>query len=822
MQDYLQFLERKHITAEPAGFIVDGRAINRKLFKFQRDLVRWALRLGRAALFCQVGMGKTAMQLEWAKHVAAHTGEPVLILSPLAVAPQTVGEGRKFNVPTLHVLDQSEVDAALVDPSGPRVFITNYDRIHLFDASRYGGVVLDESSILKHYTKTFFALTELFADTPYRLCCTATPAPNDFVEFGNHALFLGIMHFKDMLARWFVGEGDIARSARLKGHARTDFWRWLTSWAVCISKPSDLGAQYDMPGYDLPPLHIHEHHVGVPLASIERAHAGGRLMPDTAPSATDFMRTKRESLQVRVERAAVIVAAIPAGEPIVIWCDTDFEADALRAAIPEAEEVRGSHAPKVKEDRLNAFSDGRMRILITKPEIAGFGLNWQHCAHMIFAGVSFSFERWYQAIGRVHRFGQLRDVHIHLIYAETEGDVLQILKDKQRAFADMQAEMSAAIAEHGLVREESKMAFSETTNAIAEGRGWTYYLGDCVEVMRGFDADSIDLTVTSIPFSNLYIYSDKAADVGNAADKAEFFEHMRFVIAELFRITAPGRCCAVHVKDLPLFQNRDGVMGIDPFSDDVTAAFRAGGWVLQSRVTVEKDPVLEMQKTNSHGLLFKNWRERAEILRVGLPDYVLVFQKPGLCARPVSHDPADMTYHGANPPAAYRYPTLPSRKNGAINLGLPIWQEYANPNWTDVVVPLDWSDALDGDALLEVLEARGAAVSPVWNDIRMTDTLNERVARDDKDERHLCPLQLDLIARLIQWKSNPGDVVFDPFGGIASTGVKALESGRQFVGAELKDSYHKWGVKYLKDAETRMNQADLFTWSAEQAEAANS
>lgn len=810
IHDYHLFLEKKHATAAPVGFSVDRRSINRKLFRFQRDIVRWALRLGRAAVFANVGLGKTAIQLEWSRHVAAHTGKPVLVLSPLAVAPQTVREGQKFGIAVRHCSDESETD-------GADIVVTNYDRVHLFDMARYGGVVLDESSILKHYSKTFFSLVELFENTPYRLCCTATPAPNDFVEFGNHALFLGIMHFKDMLARWFVGEGDIARSARLKGHARADFWRWLTSWAVCISRPGDLGPAYAMDGYELPPLRVHEHHVGVPEASIERAQAVGRLMPDTAPSATEFMRTKRESLQARIERAAAIVADIPDTEPVVIWCDTDFEADALLAAIPGATEVRGSHTPAHKERTLTAFSDGQSRILITKPEIAGFGLNWQHCAHMIFAGVSFSFERWYQAIGRVHRFGQQRDVHIHLIYAETEGDVLQILKDKQAAFADMQAEMSAAIAEHGLFREKNRMAFSETTNGVIEGRDWTYYLGDCVEVMRGFEPDSIDLTVTSIPFSNLYIYSDKAADVGNAADKDEFFAHMRFVIDELYRITTPGRCCAVHVKDLPLFQNRDGVMGIDPFSDDVTAAFRAGGWVLQSRVTVEKDPVLEMQKTNSHGLLFKNWRERAEILRVGLPDYVLVFQKPGDCPKPVRHDPADMTYYGANPPAAWRFPTLPSRKNGAINLGLPIWQEYANPNWTDVVVPLDWSDALDGEALLEVLEERANAVTPVWNDIRMTDTLNERVARDDKDERHLCPLQLDLIARLIHWKSNPGDVVFDPFGGIASTGVKALESRRQFVGAELKDSYHRWGVKYLKDAETRLNQVDLFAWAEQQA-----
>lgn len=312
----------------------------------------------------------------------------------------------------------------------------------------------------------------------------------------------------------------------------------------------------------------------------------------------------------------------------------------------------------------------------------------------------------------------------------------------------------------------------------AFGEGWAYYLGDCVPTMVGMPDDSVDLCIHSPPFAQLYIYSDSEADMGNSADKDEFFEHYSYVIRELYRITVPGRCCAVHVKDLPLFQNRDGVMGIDPFSDDVSVAFRKEGWVLQSRVTIEKDPVIEMEKTNSHGLLFKNWRERAEILRVGLPDYVLVFQKPGdVPEKRVRHDPLDVTYYGENTIAEHRYPKYPKRGGTRVDKALPIWQEYANPNWSDVAVPL------------------------VWTDINQMDVLNYLVAKADKDQRHICPLQLDLIARLIQWKSNQGDVVFDPFGGIASTGVKALEMGRKFVGAELKPEYHALGVKYLKEAE---------------------
>lgn len=786
MNDYQSFLASKHPATPRTGFTVAPSDINSKLFLFQADITRWALSLGKAAIFAERGLGKTAMELEWARHVVTHTGGPVLGLTPLAVAPQHVAEGHKFGIEVRHIEDGSEVD-------GPGIYVTNYERLHRFDVSLFPGVFLDESGILKHYSKTFFGLTDLFGNTPYRLCATATPAPNDFVELGNHSMFLGIMHFKDMMARWFVGEGDVARVSRLREHGRADFWRWLTSWAVCISHPRDLGADYDMSGFDLPGLDIIPHRLAAPEASIRRAWDNGQLLPDDSLNSTSLHRVKRESLADRVKEVRTIVDSVPAEDAIAIWCDTDYEADALKTSLPEAIEVRGSHSAHIKEERLTAFGEGRERILITKPEVAGYGLNYQHCHHTIFAGVSYSFEQFYQALGRFDRYGQTQRVQAHVIYSETEGDIMQALDRKRKAFAEMQAEMNAAMHEHGLFREDNKAVFTQTEFAKSAGKNFTFYLGDCVEVMRGLPDNSVDLTVSSIPFGSLYVYSDKAADVGNAASKEEFFEHLAFVIRENLRLTRPGRCCAVHVKDLPLFQNRDGVMGIDPFSDDVTAAYRREGWVLQSRVTIEKDPVIEMQKTNSHGLLMKNWKERAELLRVGLPDYVLIFQKPGdVRESRVQHDPNDETYFGDNPPASHEWLSLPTRGKGDNNYNLPIWQRYANPNWSDVVVPL------------------------VWTDIDQTDVLNYLVAKADKDQRHICPLQLGLIGRLIHWKSNPGDVVFDPFGGIGSTGVKALEMNRRFVGIELKPEYHSLGTKYLKEAELLANQPTLFDWAEQQ------
>lgn len=451
MTGYLNFLQSKQPVVRPTGFLIEEDEVNQRLFLFQRDIVRWALNLGTAAVFAECGMGKTAMQLEWARHVALDSGKPVLILAPLAVAHQTVIEAAKFGVKVVFAADQTQADY-----HDSAVVVTNYDKLHLFDTARFGGVVLDESSILKNLGgKTFWRLVRGFEHTPYKLCCTATPAPNDFVEFSNHSTFLGIMHFKMVLARWFTGDQKLARSAVLKAHAEADWWRWLTSWAVSLSTPADLGQQYAMDGYDLPPLNINEHRLRVSEETIRRTWDGGMLIPDSNPTATTLYKVKRESLADRVAKAVELVENLNPDAPCVIWCDTNYEADALKKALPSAMEVRGTETGDRKEKKLMAFSEGRERLLITKPEIAGFGLNWQHCADMVFVGVSFSFEKTYQALRRSYRFGQTRPVNAHMIYAESEGNVLTVLKQKQAAFGVMQAKMNAAMREHGLFRQDA-------------------------------------------------------------------------------------------------------------------------------------------------------------------------------------------------------------------------------------------------------------------------------------------------------------------------------------------------------------------------------
>lgn len=784
MNEYQEFLNGKRAVVEPVGFDVAADAINPKLFPFQRDIVRWALRLGRAALFEECGLGKTAQYLEWARHVVAHTNAPVLILAPLAVAHQVVREGDKFGIPVEYARDASDLrDSA-------DLYVTNYERLDKFVGvvELLGGVVLDESSIMKNLGgKTFWQLVRTFEKTRFKLCCTATPAPNEFVEFTNHSTFLGIMHFKEALTRWFTGNQKLARSAVLKKHAAADWWRWLTSWSVCLSKPADLGAQYDMPGYELPELRIHEHALSVSQATIDRTWAGGMLIPESNPNSTTLHKVKRESLADRVARAVEIVRSLPDDAPVIVWCDTNYEADALIKALPDAVEVRGSHAPDVKEARLNAFGDGDVRILITKPDIAGFGLNWQHCADMVFVGVSFSFEKTYQALRRSYRFGQTRPVNAHLIYAESEGNVLTILRDKQKAFDVMQLEMRAAVAAHGLFRDEASRTLSIPASDVARGTNWTMYLGDCVTVTEKLPDNSVDYCVHSPPFGNLYIYSDSEADMGNSADDDEFFAHYEYLIKELFRVTTPGRLCSVHCKDLPAFKNRDGAMGLRDFPGEIIRRFEAHGWQYHSRVTIWKDPVIEMERTNNHGLLHRNFKERAEVCRMGMADYVITFRKWTEDAdmvtngKPVKQARQIGDYIGEKPPEAWEI--RPGRRTREENYSIAVWQRYA---------------------------------SPVWMDINQLNVLNYEQVKDPNDEKHICPLQLDVIARCIDLWTNPGDVVFSPFAGIGSEGYQAIKQGRKFVGIELKPSYWHAACKYLGQAEYEAAQIDLFQWAAMQ------
>lgn len=717
---YAEFLASKRIVSESAGLEVQG--LNPMLFDFQADLVRWALRKGRAAVFADTGLGKTGMQLEWARHIPGN----VLILAPLAVSRQTVREGEKFGISV--AICRSQADAK------PGINITNYEMLHHFDPDRFAGIVLDESSCLKSFdSKTRMMIIEAFAKTPFRLACTATPAPNDYMELGNHSEFLGVMSRTEMLAMFFTHDGGDTSKWRLKGHAQDRFWEWVASWAAVLRKPSDLG--YSDDGFILPGLEIVEHVVRVDKPT------EGHLFAVEALALLDRQRARRESIEARVAEAARIVATKP-DEPWLIWCDLNRESELLTKAIPGAVEVKGSDNREHKEQALLGFASGDVRILVSKPSIAGFGMNFQRCANMVFVGLSDSFEQYYQAVRRCYRFGQTRRVEAHIVIAETEGAVRSNIERKERDAIRMAEAMVEYTRQYvqGDMRRTGRQEMKYERD-IARGDGWELRLGDCVEEIREVPDDSIHYTIFSPPFASLYTYTNSERDMGNCKTDEEFENHFRFLVGELLRVTLPGRLLSFHCMNLPSTKQRDGVIGIKDFRGELIRLFESTGWIYHSEVVIWKDPVTAMQRTKALGLLHKQIKKDAAMCRQGIPDYLVTMRKPG-------DNPERVT-------------------NTNETFPVSLWQNYA---------------------------------SPVWMDISPSRTLQKESARENNDERHICPLQLDVIERALKLWTNLGDLVLDPFAGIGSTGYVALKMERRFLGFELKRSYWQAAVNNLRRA----------------------
>lgn len=746
MNGYADFLATKRTLAPAAGFDVSDSDINPLLFPVQRAIVRRTLARGRAALFADCGLGKTPMQLEWARHVAARTGRDVLILAPLAVAAQTVREGQKFGIAVTHARDGADVQ--------PGINVTNYERLHRFDPAGFAGIVLDESSILKAFDgSTRKALTAFAAMIPYRLACTATPAPNDLIELTNHAEFLDVMSGKEMIALFFTQDGNTTHKWRLKGHARADFWRWLASWAIALRRPSDLG--YPDDGFDLPPLNIEQ-------VTVAGETLPGMLFPVEAQTLLERRAARRVSLGTRVEVCADLINR--SSEPWVVWCDLNAESQALARAIPDAVEVTGSMEPDAKEAGLLAFIESRARVLISKPTIAGFGLNMQHCANVAFVGLSDSYEAFYQAVRRCWRFGQTRPVRCVVITAETEGAVVANIERKEQQATAMMASLVAELDQSAVAVTRDEMAYGETEH---RGQNWTLYLGDSVLQLDRVAADSVGLTVTSPPFPGMYAYTNSAHDMGNVRDIDEMIAQFGYLIPQLLRVTMPGRTVALHLTQCVAFKGVDGYIGIKDFRGRIIAALEAGGFIYYGEVCIDKDPQVKAIRTKDRGLLFKTLATDSAHMHMALADYLLQFRKPGDNPQPI------------------RAGVSEKYQNTAGWITADEWIEWAAPVWY-----------------------RQTPQYP--GGIRETDVLNVAVARETDDERHLCPLQLGVIERAIKLWSAPGDLVLDPFNGIGSTGYQALKFGRRYVGVELKPSYYATALTNLRKGAEAAAPVDMF------------
>lgn len=767
--NYIDFLETKRKSVIKSGFEVNE--FNSHLFEFQKFIVDRALRAGKYAIFADTGLGKTIMQLEWAHQVVLHTKKPVLILAPLAVNIQTIEEGEKFNI-KVNKLNTN-------NPSpGSGIWILNYEQIDNIDCAVFSGIVLDESSILKNEMGKYRnRLIKSFEDTPYKLCCTATPSPNDPMELGNHAEFLDVMSFNEMLAMYFIHDSSDTGMWRLKGHAVELFYEFVSAWSVMLNKPGDIG--FSNEGYDLPPLNVNQ-------VTIETDVPTGMLFGGLSVNATDFNRTLRDTEELRIKEVLKIIEALPKDEQILIWAKQNQEAINIQKALSnyDCRNIQGSDSPEKKERDLIDFAHGKYRIMVTKTQIASFGMNFQNCHYQIFSSLDFSFESTYQAMRRSWRFGQTKEVNVWMITTDRMINVTQIINEKEKQFTTMQKEITKAVNKN--IRGELTR-FADNSEDVRTDEYWCMR-GDCVQRIKEVPDNSVDLMIFSPPFADLYTYSNYVEDMGNVADYDEFVLHFGFLVTELKRTLKPGRLCAVHCMDLPTLKSRDGYMGIRRFSSKIADMFEKEDMFLHSEFTVWKDPLLAAVRTKALGLAHKQVTKDMSMIRMGLADKVLVFKKKGENETPIQLTDRRFTYY------------IPMHEHD----NFPRSAEGFNEFW-----------GYDPDSSYDRITQYSHQVwqryaSPVWMDIDVTNVLQYTTARDQNDEKHICPLQLDVIERIILLYSNKGETVLSPFGGIGSEGFQALKMNRKSISIELKKSYYDINVRNHRNAVEQKTQLIMF------------
>jgi DNA modification methylase len=629
--NYTEFLKTKEKRLIETGFEHSGGW--EWLYPFQQHCVKLALKKGRYALFEDCGLGKTRQQITWANEVVKHTGKPVLILAPLAVVGQTIAEGNTIGIEVIEYTANG----------GASIYISNYEQLDNIDCSIFSGVVLDESSILKNYSGAIKQqVIECFMNTPFKLACTATPSPNDELEIGNHAEFLQVMTSQDMRAMFFTTDKNIIKGEkyRLKKYAIKAFYKWISTWALMISRPSDIG--FDDTGYCLPKLKYIEKNI------ITGGRDNGLLFNSVSVSATDFNGELRLTKLDRIEQAAEIANSTK--EQYIIWIKHNEEGELLRKLIPDAIEVSGSDTNDYKRKHLLGFANNDFRVLITKNKIAQYGLNYQNCHNQIFAALDFSFESLYQSIRRSYRFGQKEIVNIYLITTDTMQNVISSINEKEEKFIQMQTEMRQAIMQHS---EHAEVANTDTV--IADGQDYKLIMGDCVAEVRKLKDNSIDYSFFSPPFGALYVFSNDDRDMSNVKNNEEFLKHFSFLVAELYRTIKEGRLCTIHMMQSTTLLGRDGYYSIVDFRGDLIRLFQSHGFHFHAENMIRKDPKTAAIRTKNRQLMHGTTKKDSAIVRPGLADYMLTFKKPGENKVPIRN-----------------------------NIPFDLWCKIAEPVWIDV------------------------------------------------------------------------------------------------------------------------------------------
>lgn len=838
MSTYLDFLRRKIKLADSFGFDVTDAEINQLLKPHQRDIVRWLVRMGRAACFAAFGLGKSVIQVETVRLTRERAGGMALIVIPLGVRQEFMRDAAMLGVKVKFIRRIEEAD----DPEG--IYLTNYETVRdgKLDPRLFTVASLDEAACLRGFggTKTFREFMALFAGdrktfharvagecVAYRFVATATPSPNDYIELLAYSAFLGVMDVGQAKTRFFKRNSEKADELTIHPHKEREFWLWVASWGLFVQRPSDLGHSDD--GYELPELEIHWHEIPADHEDAGFDFRGqGLLLKQQALGVVDAAREKRESLPQRVAKMMELRAIDPAAHRI-LWHDLEAERQAIERAIPDVVSVYGAQDDDTKAERIIDFSDGRVRELAGKPVMLGSGCNFQrHCSWAIFLGIGHKFNDFIQAIHRLHRFLQPRRVRIDLIYTEAERGVRRILEEKWDKHNQTVAKMTEIIREYGLSAAAMQQHLQR---ALGVGRievsGDSYRLvnNDAVIEASAMPDNSLDLIVTSVPFATQYEYSPNYADFGHTDTNDHFFEQMDFLTPELLRALKPGRVAAIHVKDriVPGGMTGLGFQTVYPFHARCIEHYTRHGFGYMGMITIVTDVVRENNQTYRLG-----WSEVCKDgskLSAGLPEYLLLFRKTptdtsnAYADEPVTKTKASYTRsrwqtdaHGFWRSGGNRLLTPEELETLDHDVIFRWFRDYHLENIYDYEHHVQIGETIDGLGRLPVtfmLLQPPSWISDVWTDVARMRTLNTLQSAKGK-EQHLCPLPFDIVDRVIERFSNPGDTVFDPFGGIGTVPYRAILKGRRGLATELSPRYFTDAAHWCQAAEREMSIPDLF------------
>lgn len=832
--DYLEFLKTKIEIAPESGFELEPEKINKALLPHQRDAVIWALKGGRRALFESFGLGKTVQELEFCHQAARNEGGRALIVLPLGVkqeftrdAAEILGYEKPEYCRTMEEVEQSESE----------VVITNYERVRDGDIrpDYFSATSLDEASVLRSFgSKTYQTFLDKFKNVPYKLVATATPSPNRYKELIHYAGYLDVMDTGQALTRFFQRDSTKANNLTLYPNMEDEFWLWVSSWALFVTKPSDLNEDYSDDGYELPPLDVRWHEIPVHYGDATEKDGQITLFQDAAAGLKEAAEVKRNSIDVRVEKMKEIVETSPE-DHFVLWHDQEAERHAIKKALPETVDIYGSQDYETREKRVIDFSEGRIKLFATKKSLSGSGCNFQrYCYREIFLGIDYEFNDFIQAVHRCYRFLQNKPVIIDIIYMENERQIKETLLRKWKDHNHMVEKMIEIVKKYGLssAKKEEKMKRKMGVKTVrVEGKNYEAVHDDCVEETRRMESNSVGLIHTSIPFGNHYEYSANYNDFGHNQNTERFFEQMDFLTPELYRVLEPGRVAAIHVKDRVLFGNATGtgMPTIEPFHAQCIGHYMKHGFQYFGMITVVTDVVRENNQTYRLG-----WSEQCKDgskMGVGCPEYVLLFRKlPSDRSNAYADDPVkkskkeytraqwQIDAHGYWRSSGDRLVSKEELKEISVANLQAVYRKYSRESVYSYEEHVKLAESLDKDGKLP---ATFMVVAPgswndleVWDDINRMRTLNTTQSRRRK-QMHVCPLQLDIVERIINRYSNEGDLVYDPFGGLMTVPMMAVKMKRRGKGCELNADYFRDGVGYLQEAEAEMETPTLFDFMEE-------